>query len=60
MSVISSAPAGTAQNMPRHTPARAAMAAWKRWWLAYMTWRVERLVLARLGATGNRELAEWA
>jgi hypothetical protein len=33
------------------------MAVWKRWWLAYVTWRVERLVCARLGATGGGELA---
>jgi hypothetical protein len=46
--------------MARHTLVRAVMAAWKRWWLAYLTWRVERLVLARLSAPGNRELAEWA
>jgi hypothetical protein len=46
--------------MARHTLARAAMAACKRWWLAYLTWRVERLVLARLSGTGNRERAERA
>ena len=60
MSVISNAPAGTAQDRARPAPVLAAMAAWKRWWLAYVTWRVERLVLARLGATGARELAECA
>jgi hypothetical protein len=58
MSMILGAPPGTAQNTARPTPVRAAMAAWKRWWLAYVTWRVERLVRARLGATGHRELAE--
>ena len=48
MSVISSADAGTAQNMARHTLVRAATAAWKRWWLSYLSWRVERLVLAEV------------
>jgi hypothetical protein len=47
MSGYSSAPAAAVQDIGRHTAALALAASLKRWWLAYVTWRVERLATAR-------------
>ena len=30
----------------------------KRWWLAYMTWRIERLAISRLSAMSDRQLKD--
>jgi uncharacterized protein YjiS (DUF1127 family) len=51
-------------SLPRRSPAgavvRAAGRAMKRWWLAYMTWRIERLAIARLSAMSDRQLKDIA
>src|SRR5262245_25874112 len=30
----------------------------KKWWLAYLTWRIERLAIVRLEAMSDRELED--
>jgi uncharacterized protein YjiS (DUF1127 family) len=30
----------------------------KRWWMAYLTWRLEQAAIAQLGALGDRELKD--
>jgi uncharacterized protein YjiS (DUF1127 family) len=46
--------------VPRRAPAasvvRAAGRIMQRWWLAYMTWRIERLAISRLSAMSDRQL----
>ncbi len=37
---------------------RAAGRTMKRWWLAYMTWRIERLAISRLSAMSDRQLKD--
>jgi uncharacterized protein YjiS (DUF1127 family) len=48
--------------VPRRAPAasvvRAAGRTMKRWWLAYMTWRIERLAISRLSAMSDRQLKD--
>jgi uncharacterized protein YjiS (DUF1127 family) len=33
-----------------------ALATLKRWWLAYMTWRIERAAIATLASMSDRDL----
>jgi hypothetical protein len=47
MSGYSSAPAAAVQDIGRHNAAMAVATTLKRWWLTYVTWRVERLAAAR-------------
>ena len=30
----------------------------RRWWMAYLTWRLEQAAIAQLGALGDRELKD--
>jgi uncharacterized protein YjiS (DUF1127 family) len=30
----------------------------KRWWMAYLSWRLEQAAIAQLGALGDRELKD--
>lgn len=53
MMAISSPPAeaGTARDPPVWRPT----APLKRWWVAYMTWRIEQFAITRLRALSDRD-----
>jgi uncharacterized protein YjiS (DUF1127 family) len=57
MRTISSAPAAlqgiTGQSWPRWL-----VATLKRWWVAYMTWRIEQAAIAQLWSMSNRQLKD--
>ncbi len=36
----------------------AVAGATRRWWVAYITWRIERLAIARLRTTSDRQLKD--
>jgi hypothetical protein len=36
------------------------LAAVKTWWVAYLTWRIERVAIAHLDAMSDRELEDMA
>jgi uncharacterized protein YjiS (DUF1127 family) len=57
MSAISSAPAA-ARDTARHSWAGAPAAALKRWWVAYLTWRIERAATIRLWSLSDLELKD--
>ena len=57
MSTISTAPASSeafARNSWTTRPATAL----KRWWMAYLTWRLEQTAIAQLEALSDRELRD--
>lgn len=56
MSTISSAPAGAHVTRGQTWP--AAIAAVKRWWAAYMAWRIEQAAIITLSAMSDRELKD--
>jgi uncharacterized protein YjiS (DUF1127 family) len=58
MSAISSAPAA-ARDTALHSWAGAPAAdALKRWWVAYLTWRIERAATIRLWSLSDLELKD--
>jgi hypothetical protein len=52
MSTVLSAQAA-AQGPAGSRRAEGLVAALRRWWLAYVTWRIERLAASRQSATGE-------
>lgn len=58
MSTISSAPAVAQATAPRHSWTSGPAATLKRWWLAYITWRIERAAIARLWSLSDLELKD--
>jgi uncharacterized protein YjiS (DUF1127 family) len=48
MGTISSAP-GAAQGMAELSATSRLLATLKRWWVAYMTWRIQRAAITSLG-----------
>lgn len=50
-------PPAEAQGIARELPAWRLTTTLKRWWVAYMTWRVEQFAITRLSAMSDRELA---
>jgi uncharacterized protein YjiS (DUF1127 family) len=57
MSTTFTAPAAP-QGMAGQSWARKLVTTLERWWIAYMTWRVERAAIAALSAMSNRELKD--
>jgi uncharacterized protein YjiS (DUF1127 family) len=57
MSTIFYTPA-PAQGNVSHSQVTGPVAFLKRWWVAYITWRMEAAAIARLGAMSNRELKD--
>jgi uncharacterized protein YjiS (DUF1127 family) len=57
MSMISSAPAA-AQAPAGQSLASVLAAALKRWWVAYMTWRIQQAAIATLSALSDRQLKD--
>lgn len=57
MSTILSAPVG-AQVAADPSAAQGLAATLRRWWVAYVTWRIERLAVSRLAVMGDRELGD--
>ena len=55
MSTISSAPAA-AQDTAGHSWASGLAAILKCWWVAFITWRIERAAIAQLQAMSQLEL----
>lgn len=61
MSMISTAPAAArelAGPSARRSWVRELGAALGRWWMAYMTWRIEQQAYARLAMMSDRELKD--
>src|SRR5262245_54645394 len=56
MSTISSSPAP--QGMTAHSLMVGLSANLKRWWVAYMTWRIERAAIDRLCSMSDRTLKD--
>ena len=57
MSTISTNPASS-EAFTGHSWATRPAAALKRWWMAYLTWRLEQAAIAQLGALSDRELKD--
>ncbi len=57
MSTISSAQAA-AQGAAGHSWASGLAATLKRWWLAYITWRIEQAAIARLRSMSDMALKD--
>jgi len=57
MSTISATPASSEAFTGNSWVTRPA-AALKRWWMAYLTWRLEQAAIAQLGALSDRELKD--
>jgi uncharacterized protein YjiS (DUF1127 family) len=57
MKTISSAPAAP-QGRAGQSWARQMAATLKRWWVVYITWRIERTAIARLWSMSDRELKD--
>lgn len=56
MSTISSAPAP--QGLPGQSLLVGALAALKRWWMAYLIWRMEQAAIAHLWSLSDRTLKD--
>jgi uncharacterized protein YjiS (DUF1127 family) len=56
MSTISSAPAP--QDVSGQTLFGPMLAALKRWWMAYITWRMEQAAIAHLWSLSDRTLKD--
>jgi uncharacterized protein YjiS (DUF1127 family) len=56
MSTISSAPAP--QGLPGQSLLVGPVAALKRWWIAYLTWRMEQAAIAHLWSLSDRTLKD--
>ena len=57
MSTISTTPASSEVFTGNSWATRPA-AILKRWWMAYLTWRLEQAAIAQLGALSDRELKD--
>ena len=57
MSTISTTPASSEAFTGNSWATRPA-AILKRWWMAYLTWRLEQAAIAQLGALSDRELKD--
>jgi uncharacterized protein YjiS (DUF1127 family) len=57
MSTNFNAPAA-AQAIARRSQALGLVAALKRWWVAYITWRIEQAAIAQLWSMSDRELKD--
>jgi uncharacterized protein YjiS (DUF1127 family) len=57
MSTISSAPTAT-RGISEQSWTSRLTAALKRWWMAYITWRIEQAAIAQLWAMSDRELKD--
>jgi uncharacterized protein YjiS (DUF1127 family) len=57
MSTISSAPTAT-RGISEQSWTSRLRAALKRWWMAYITWRIEQAAIAQLWAMSDRELKD--
>jgi uncharacterized protein YjiS (DUF1127 family) len=57
MSPISSAPTAP-QGLAGQSWARELVATLKRWWVSYMTWRIEQAATAQLWSMSDRELKD--
>jgi uncharacterized protein YjiS (DUF1127 family) len=57
MSTISNAPNG-AQGMFAPSGFDRLRATLTRWWVAYMTWRIERAAITQLQLMGDRDLKD--
>jgi len=57
MSTILSAPVA-AQGIAGQSLAGGLAATLQRWWLAYITWRIERAAIAQLWSMSDRELKD--
>jgi uncharacterized protein YjiS (DUF1127 family) len=57
MGMISTAPVA-AHGLPGRSLARDVGATFARWWVAYMTWRIEQHALAALANMSDRELKD--
>ena len=57
MSTISNAPAA-AQGRAGHPWTGRPAAALKRWWAAFMTWRLERAAIIQLSSLSDRQLRD--
>jgi uncharacterized protein YjiS (DUF1127 family) len=57
MSTILSAPAA-AQGIAGQSWTSGLTATLKRWWVAYITWRIEQAAIARLWSMSERELKD--
>jgi uncharacterized protein YjiS (DUF1127 family) len=59
MSMILSAPVA-ARAAADPSAAQGLTATLRRWWVAYVTWRIERLAVSRLATLSDRELGDIA
>jgi uncharacterized protein YjiS (DUF1127 family) len=57
MSTITSAPVA-ARHMAAGPAGRRLVPPFKRWWMAYMTWRAEQAAVATLSALSDRQLKD--
>jgi uncharacterized protein YjiS (DUF1127 family) len=57
MSTVSTAPASAEAFAGNSWTTRPA-AALKRWWIAYVSWRLEQTAIAQLEALSDRELGD--
>jgi uncharacterized protein YjiS (DUF1127 family) len=57
MSTISNAPAA-AQGTTGHPWTGRLAAALKRWWVAFITWRLERAAINQLSSLSDRQLKD--
>jgi uncharacterized protein YjiS (DUF1127 family) len=57
MSIMSSATTST-QGISRQSRTGALLATLQRWWVAYITWRLEQAAIARLCSMSDRELRD--
>ena len=57
MSASSSAPAA-AQGTTGHSWTGRLAAALKRWWIAFITWRLERAAINQLSSLSDRQLKD--
>lgn len=57
MSTISTTPASSEAFAGNSWTTRSATVL-KRWWMAYLTWRLKQAAIAQLGALSDRELKD--
>ena len=46
------------QNTSRQSSISAVIATLQRWWVAYLTWRLEQAAISQLSAFSDRELKD--
>jgi uncharacterized protein YjiS (DUF1127 family) len=47
-----------APSLVGHSRSSGLLAALKRWWVAYMTWRIQQAAMLTLGSMSDRELKD--